>query len=211
MVEEKPVLPLFSKYQKPILVTLGIIIVLGIFSAIGLISSGLKKSSQLSQSSPTPIFSPSPSLQLTPTPTVTSSFVTTPTSTLIPSPTPTPIPTFTSTPTPAPKADLYISEYSFDHPPKQGEAFTVRIGIYNQGDAFAPAFWWEWWPTKYNFACRERISEGIPAHGGRIVNCTFTYGGWANYETKAVADTDNEVVESNEDNNTYIQNVIPIH
>jgi hypothetical protein len=133
-----------------------------------------------------------------------------PTTTTTPKPTLTPSPT--PTPTPSPMADLYISEYSFDHPPKQGEAFTVKIGIYNKGDKAAAGFWWEWWATVTapTYACRERI-DSIAAHGGKIVYCTYTYSGWSTYTTKAIADKDNEVPESDEGNNTHEEQVIPIH
>lgn len=207
-----------SKYQKPLLIFLLLIIALGILGLIGMVIFRLGQSSQLTISptlSPALTISPSPVEEISPsstpilTPTSRPTSTPTPTSILTSAPTATSIPT--PTPTISPQADLYISEYSFNHPPKQGEAFTVRIGIYNQGNAKADAFWWEWWPTKYAYACRQRISEGIAAHGGRIVNCTYTYGGWANYETKAVADADNEVAESNETNNTHIENLIPIH
>jgi len=108
------------------------------------------------------------------------------------------------------KADLYISDYSFNHPPKQGEAFTISISIYNKGDAAAGSFWWEWWPTSSGKACRAKI-DSLAAHGGRVVTCPYTYGGWANYTTKAVADADDDVAESDEGNNVYAQNVVPIH
>lgn len=190
---------------------LGLVSILGLLSLVGILAFGLGKRQQqapVSTAAPeitpslTPEASPFPEPTLVPTSPI-----------LIPtvSPTPTPTPTPSPTPTPAPQADLHISEYSFNHPPKKGEPFTVRIGIYNQGNAAASAFWWEWWPTKFNFACRQRIGGGIGARGGRIVSCTYTYGGWANYETKAVADADNEVSESNEGNNTHTQNVVPIH
>ena len=126
--------------------------------------------------------------------------------------TPTPTPTQTPTPTPSPMADLYISEYSFDHPPKTGEAFTVKIGIYNKGNKAAGGFWWEWWDTTSapTYVCRQRI-DSLVAHGGVIVTCPDTYGGWARYTTKAIVDVANEVQESDEGNNTYTQEVIPIH
>lgn len=93
-----------------------------------------------------------------------------------------------------------------------GEAFTVKIGIYNKGNKAAGGFWWEWWATTSapSPACRERI-DSLAAHGGRIVYCTYTYGGWANYTVKAVADVDNEVSESDEGNNAHVENLIPIH
>lgn len=166
--------------------------------------------------SPTGLISPtiSPIPTATPLPTAAPTSTPMPTSTPVPTNTPVPptnTPMSSVTPTTAPQADLYISEYAFNHPPKQGEPFTVRIGIYNQGNSATGPFWWEWWPTAYGKACRERISDGIAAHGGRIVYCAYTYGGWSTYVTKAVADSDNEVAESNETNNTYTQTVIPIH
>jgi len=110
-----------------------------------------------------------------------------------------------------PKADLYISEYSFDHYPEKQVLFTVRIGIYNQGDKAAGGFWWEWWPTGYDYACREYIPS-LAAHGGRIVYCPYTYGGWAiDYPTKAVADVGNLIDESDETNNERGEPVTPIH
>jgi subtilase family serine protease len=108
------------------------------------------------------------------------------------------------------KADLYITNYAFNHPPKQGEAFTVSITIKNKGDTDADSFWWEWWPTAYGKFCREKI-DGLDAGDDKTVSCTYTYGGWANYATKAVADADNDVSESDETNNTYSQTVMPIH
>lgn len=159
---------------------------------------GSRRKGQEPESSPTPtstpeeeeaIESPSPSPEESPSPT--------------PSPTP--------ESTPEPKADLHISEYSFDPEPEKTVEFIVTIGLHNQGDAATGPFWWEWWPTAHSYACRERISGGIAAGGERIVTCTYTYGGWSNYPTKAVADTDNEIDESDETNNTHTENVVPIH
>jgi hypothetical protein len=172
--------------------------------------SNVEKKQATTEAEPTGILeiSPEPTITLTPTvflsPTVTKTPSVTPTSTIQPTP------TLTPTPTSIPKADLYISEYSYDHPPTKDEAFTVRIAIYNQGDITSGGFWWEWWPTAYNYACRERI-DSLSASGGRIVNCTYTYGGWSNYAVKAVADADNEVDESNETNNIHSESLIPIH
>ena len=133
-----------------------------------------------------------------------------PTDAFIPTSTTTPI--STNTPTPQPKADLYISEYSYSPAPTpiKGEEFTVRIGIYNQGSLASGPFYWEWWPTAYNYVCRERI-DNIAARGGRIVTCTYTYGGWSNYTVKAVVDADGEVDESDETNNIRSENLVPIH
>jgi len=153
---------------------------------------------------PTPSIEPSPTEELTP--------IVSPTATKKPTKTPTPTPTPTLTPTPDNRADLYISAYSFNHPPVMGEPFTLSATIYNQGNVASGPFFWEWWATTGapTYACRENVSS-IAAHGGRTVTCTYTYGGWANYVTKAIADVDNGVDESNEGNNTYTQNVVPVH
>lgn len=197
-----------NKNQKIIILAIiGLIVLIALIFGAIFLRSRQSAAPSTEKLTPTPTLEPTPTAEPSPSPTPTPTKK--PTST--PTPSPTPTPTLTPTPTTAPKADLYISEYSFDHPPKQGEAFTVKIGIYNQGNAAAGPFWWEWWGTTADHACRERISEGIVAHGGRIFYCTYTYGGWANYETKAVADADNEVNESDEGNNTHIENIIPIH
>lgn len=182
--------------QKKILLIASTVLVLVVIGAA--FWMGLWGKSQEPESSPTPTpnleeetESPSPSPEESPSPT--------------PSPTPTP------ESTPEPKADLHISEYSFDPEPEKTVEFTVTIGLHNQGDAATGPFWWEWWPTAHSYACRERISGGIAVGGERIVTCTYTYGGWANYPTKAVADADNEVDESDETNNTHTENVVPIH
>lgn len=111
----------------------------------------------------------------------------------------------------AKKADLYVSSYSFDHDPVQGEEFTVSITIKNKGETDAEDFYWEWWPTiTGSKACRDKIKK-LEAGDNKTVKCDYTYGGWANYTTKAVVDSENNIEEINEDNNTYTKNVIPIH
>jgi subtilase family serine protease len=108
------------------------------------------------------------------------------------------------------KSDLYVSEYKFNHPPKEGEPFTISIDFYNKGDVATGSFWWEWWSTHSTRVCRAKI-DNVGAHGGKVVTCTYTYNSWANYTTKAVADADNDISESDESNNVYTENVIPIH
>jgi len=155
---------------------------------------------------------------ITPTPSVEVSITETPAGTLTPSPSKKPTATTTSTPTPTPtptpdnRADLYISSYSFNHPPVMGEAFTLTVIISNQGNVASGDFYWEWWATisAPTYACRANVAS-VPAHGARTVFCNYTYGGWANYTTKAIADVDNGIDESNEGNNTYSQNVVPVH
>jgi len=160
---------------------------------------------------PTPTISPEVTLAATPLETVITvqTPIVRPKATI--APTPTQAPTQTPTPTPEPKADLYIKEYSFNHPPKKNEEFTVTIVIGNQGNKDAGPFWWEWKSTWATTSCRERVTDGIAAGATKTVSCNFTYTSWSTYETKAIVDAENEVPESDEGNNTYTQNVIPIH
>jgi hypothetical protein len=43
----------------------------------------------------------------------------------------------------------------------------------------------------------------MAAHGGRILECDYTPGGWANYPSQVVVDTGNTLDESDEGNNTW--------
>ncbi len=114
------------------------------------------------------------------------------------------------TPEPELIADLIVTEYSFDPVPEKGVPFEVRIGVTNEGNVVAEDFYWEWWATTYSSACREKISELAP-NSTKVATCEYTYNGWSTYKTKAVVDADDEVEESNEENNEYTENVIPIH
>jgi subtilase family serine protease len=93
-----------------------------------------------------------------------------------------------------------------------GEPFTLSVTIKNQGNAASGDFFWEWWATitAPTYACRAVVSS-IASGADRTVTCPYTYWGWANYTTRAIADSDNGVDESNEGNNTHSENLIPIH
>jgi subtilase family serine protease len=111
---------------------------------------------------------------------------------------------------PKDKADLVISEYSFDPVPERNVSFTVRIGIKNQGDAPANAFWWEWWPSDAAYNCREKIST-LAANSVKVVTCDYLYSNWGTYNTKVIVDVDDEVEELDKTNNEHAEDVfIPI-
>jgi hypothetical protein len=82
----------------------------------------------------------------------------------------------------------------------------VRVGVYNQGNAAAGAFKVEWWAASAAKGCDWDVTS-LVAHGGRILSCTYTYGGWANYTVRAVADPTGMVAESDESNNTKSMSV----
>ena len=119
-------------------------------------------------------------------------------------PTPTPPPTATLVALP----DLYVSEYTWSPvPPHMGFPFHVRVGIYNQGNAAAGAFTVQWWlsTTAPSATCTWHVAS-MAAHGGRILECDYTPGGWNNaYPSRVIADSADTVNESNESNNAWSQ------
>ena len=85
--------------------------------------------------------------------------------------------------------DLYISEMSLDPAsPRQGESVSVRVGVYNGGNAAAGAFKVEWWAASAAKGCDWDLTS-LAAKGGRILTCTYTYGGWSTYTVRAIADS----------------------
>lgn len=116
---------------------------------------------------------------------------------------PTPVPPTAVPPTATPtRPDLYISELSLDPAsPQMGQAVTVRVGVYNQGSVAAGEFDVEWWSASATRSCVWHVPSAA-AGGGRILTCTYTYGGWSNYTVRAVADSGGVVAESDEGNNT---------
>ena len=108
------------------------------------------------------------------------------------------------------KADLSVSEYDFNHDPVKGEEFKVKITIKNKGQTDASSFKWEWWPNAYSASCDGKVDE-LKAGESKDVSCEYKYISWANYATKVVVDTDDDVNESNEENNVSTKTVMPIH
>ncbi len=118
-------------------------------------------------------------------------------------PTPSPTPTATT----VPKPDLYISQITYSPAaPKQGDLVTVSVTTYNGGNAAAGAYTVEWYPANGSpLGCTWPVA-GNNAGGGKVLTCTYTYGGWNHaYETRAVADSANVIDESDETNNTKTQ------
>ena len=113
----------------------------------------------------------------------------------------------TDTPVPsAAKPDLYVSEFTIDPAtPVQGSPAHVRIGVYNQGDAAAGPFKVEWYglTTAANASCEWDVPS-MNAHGGRILECDYTFASWypINKTTIVHVDVNNQVDESDEANNS---------
>lgn len=107
--------------------------------------------------------------------------------------------------------DLIISDITFTpYPPQKGQAVTVKVTSYNQGNAPAGAYTVKWWPGE-NYpapACSWNIG-GMVAKGGQVHTCVYAGypSSYGSINTKAVVDTNNTVVESNEGNNTLIKGI----
>jgi uncharacterized protein YraI len=118
-------------------------------------------------------------------------------------PLPTAVPA-TDTSVPVAKPDLYVSEYSWSpDPPHMGVTFHVRVGAYNKGNGPAGGFTVQWWLSTSAPApgCTWHVAS-LVAHGGRILECNYTPGGWANYPSQVIVDSGDDVDESHEGNNT---------
>jgi hypothetical protein len=104
---------------------------------------------------------------------------------------------------------LFVSEFSPDpETPVQGSPVTVRVGVYNKGTSPSGPFTVQWWPGE-NYpapACSWEV-EGLVAHGGRILICTYE-GYPSRYgliNTKIAVDSGGAVAESDEGNNIFLQ------
>jgi hypothetical protein len=105
--------------------------------------------------------------------------------------------------------DLFVSEFSLNpETPVQGSPVTVRLGVYNMGDAPSGPFTVQWWPGEnyQDVGCTWEV-DGLVARGGRILTCTYPgYPSWyANINTKVVVDSGGAVAEGDEGNNIYLQ------
>lgn len=115
-----------------------------------------------------------------------------------------PIVTLVSPPLVLPKPDLIISEFSLNPAtPVMGSPVHVRIGVYNDGTAPAGPYTVKWYGLKTyaSPSCSWDVDKSN-AKGGRILECDFTFPSWYGPSTtRAIADADNTVNESNEGNN----------
>ena len=100
--------------------------------------------------------------------------------------------------------ELHISHIAIvPSSPDQGQAITIALTVFNSGEADAGSFNILWYPEEFDFiGCSWDIFSLV---SGEPVDMTCDYQGYSNAGTftwNVVADAENEVVESIEDNNT---------
>ena len=116
-----------------------------------------------------------------------------------------PTPTFVAAAPVAGKPDLIVSEFTISPAtPIMGQSAHVRIGAYNQGDAPSGPYVVVWYglSTFASPSCSWNVNHNN-AHGGRILECDFTFQSWypINKASLAIVDVNNDVDESHEGNN----------
>ncbi len=117
------------------------------------------------------------------------------------------VPTATATATTVTQPDLIISQITFDPAePVHGSSTHVKVTVYNNGNAATSgSFKVQWWGLE-SFAspsCGWDYNDSLVAHGGRVLECDFTFSSYyaPGLLSKAVADVNNTISESNEGNN----------
>jgi hypothetical protein len=103
--------------------------------------------------------------------------------------------------------DLTISEFSINPAtPTQGENVHVRMRAHNAGTADSGGFKMEWYglSTFASPSCNWNIVGGLVAGGSVLMECDYSFASWypVNKTTIAYIDTDDQVDESNEGNNS---------
>lgn len=108
--------------------------------------------------------------------------------------------------TPA-EPDLTITEFSLNPPiPVQFDNVHVRVRAHNAGDANSGGFKVEWYglTTSANPGCNWNVNGGLVAGGSVLLECDYSFASWypINKTTIVYIDTDDDVDESDETNNS---------
>ncbi len=103
--------------------------------------------------------------------------------------------------------DLTISEFSINPAtPTQGENVHVRVRAHNAGTADSGAFKMEWYglSTFSSPSCNWNVVGGLVAGGSVLMECDYSFASWYPLTKTSIAfiDTDDQVDESNEGNNS---------
>jgi hypothetical protein len=107
----------------------------------------------------------------------------------------------------ADEPDLSISEFSLNPAtPTQGEDVHVRVRAHNGGTADSGGFKMEWYglETFTIPSCSWNITGGLVAGGSVLMECDYAFGSWYPVDKTTIVyiDTDDQVDESNEGNNS---------
>lgn len=107
----------------------------------------------------------------------------------------------------ADEPDLTITEFSLNPAtPVQFENVHVRVRAHNAGTADSGGFKMEWYglTTSANPGCTWNINGGLAAGASVLLECDYSFASWypINKTTIVYIDTDDDIVESNEGNNS---------
>lgn len=110
-------------------------------------------------------------------------------------------------PPPVAKADLRITEFSINPAtPIMGANTHVRVRANNIGGLDSGGFKMQWYglTTFANPSCSWNITGGLVAGGSVLMECDFVFSSWYPVDKTSIVyiDTDNQVDESNEGNNS---------
>ena len=109
------------------------------------------------------------------------------------------------------RADLKVTDITLiPNPPVKGQAVTVKVSVYNQGNAASGPYRVNWWPGESypNPACTWLV-DNSNSKGGRVLTCNYAGypSAYGSINTKAVVDSNGQVDESDEGNNTLLKNI----
>ena len=105
---------------------------------------------------------------------------------------------------PTTQPDLEIREVVTTPNPNNPNRVRVEIRVANNGNAPTAPFTIRWFPHRSEdvMGCSVDAS-GLAAHDSGRARCSYTYPNHGEMHWMAVVDQDNEIVESDDDNNTY--------
>jgi hypothetical protein len=93
--------------------------------------------------------------------------------------------------------------------PDPGELVSIEVTVINQGASDAGEFWIDWYhhrdipPTPAQVGDRDDRVFSLAPNATHTMSASYTYSTAGAYNMYAQVDTDQEIMESNEDNNIY--------
>ncbi len=104
--------------------------------------------------------------------------------------------------------DLVAVRMQFSNHVRKDRPMEVTVTVRNQGNQEATNFTVGWWSSSpIVTGCHWSVDYLAPG-ASKVLSCDYTYHTSKNQDVKLMIDTGNDVVESNEDNNTITDRII---